>query len=51
MSVGKQVALYWTSKTVAQVSMVPWPVNFVKRTAGETPVRTTRTGPGRPRLL
>lgn len=51
MSVGKQVALYWTSKTVAQVFTVTWPVNFVKRTAGEMPVRMTRTGPGRPRLL
>lgn len=51
MSVGKQVVLYWTNETVAQVSMVPWSVNFVRRTAGEMPVRMTKTGPGQPRLL
>ena len=34
MSVGKQVVLYWTNETVAQVSMVPWSVNFVRRTSG-----------------
>ena len=51
MSVGKQVVLYWTNETVAQVSIVPWSVNFVRRTAGEMPVRMTKTGPGQPRLL
>lgn len=45
MSLGQQVVLYWTSETVAQLLMVPLArENFVRRTAGEMPVRMTKTG-------
>lgn len=47
MSLGQQVVLYWTSETVAQLLMVPWPVNFSEEDSRrDLPVRMTKTGLG-----